>query len=90
MKPYSFESMSVNCIFQHDNDPKHSSRLAKCGLSGQSIDVLYWPPQSLHLNPIENFYGQLLRDLKDKKPQKMMNCFRWYNKTGKTYHMFCF
>jgi hypothetical protein len=30
-------------VFQHDNDPKHTSHLAREWLSDQEIEVLDWP-----------------------------------------------
>lgn len=40
-------------IFQQDNDSKYMSRLAKNYFIKKRIELLYWPPQSLYLNPIE-------------------------------------
>ena len=31
-----------NFVFQHDNDPKHASKLATEWLSDHKIEVLYW------------------------------------------------
>ena len=42
-------------IFQQDNDPKHTSKLAKNFLADESYTLLEWPPQSPDLNPIEKF-----------------------------------
>jgi hypothetical protein len=44
-------------IFQQDNDPKHTSRLAKHYFNDKSINLLPWPEQSLDLNPVEKYVG---------------------------------
>ena len=48
-----------NFIFQHDNDPKHTSNVVKNYLSNQQFDVLPWASQSADLNPIENCWDQV-------------------------------
>ena len=57
MEPYSFEAMSVNYIFQHDNEPEHTSGFVKYWLSGENINVVDWPPQSSDLNANENLWA---------------------------------
>lgn len=51
-------------IFQQDNDPKHTSNLAKDALEDLNLNVLDWPAQSPDLNPIEHFWGHVARELK--------------------------
>jgi transposase len=42
--------------FQHDNDPKHTNRVAKKFLEDNHFKVIDWPANSPDLNPIE-IYG---------------------------------
>jgi transposase len=53
-------------IFQQDNDPKHTSKLAKDALEDLNLNVLEWPSQSPDLNPIEHYWGHVARELKRK------------------------
>ncbi len=51
-------------IFQHDNDPKHTSGLVQRWLRRQDFSVLEWPPQSPDLNPIEHLWNEVDRHLR--------------------------
>ena len=54
-----------NIVFQHDNDPKHTSKRVQEWLKLQPFQLLQWHAQSLDLNPMEHFWALLKQRLNE-------------------------
>ena len=52
-----------NFIFQHDNGPKHTSKMVTKWLVDNEIEVLEWPAQFLDLNLTEHLWSHQKRRL---------------------------
>jgi hypothetical protein len=59
-----FGLRALDLIFQHDNDPKHTSRGTTKWLIEHKIRTLPWPSSSPDMNPIEYVSTYLDRQLR--------------------------
>ena len=61
---------NVNSLFMEDGAPCHFARATQNWLSQNGINNLPWLSQSPHINPIENLWGILDRNLRKKKRKR--------------------
>ena len=54
--------------FQMDNDPKHTSNVAQQFLDQEVLETIDWPSNSPDINPTENLWSVLERNVDKQKP----------------------
>ena len=57
--------------YQQDNDPKHTSGVAKQFLADEVPETIDWPSNSPDINPIENMCSILKRRVEKRKPSNI-------------------
>lgn len=83
----TFGDPNMPVVFQQDNAPAHRARPVERWFDESDIRVVQWPAQSPDLNPIENVWSMVSRDVRRDRPTNRSELIRsiyrsWGNITG--------
>jgi len=67
--------------FQQDNGPNHTSRIAKAFLKENVPKIIDWPSNSLDLNPIENLWAIVKRNVEKRMSKNSDELERFMTET---------
>ena len=81
MLPHAKDKMLRGWTFQHDNDPKHTSKLVTEFLAQKNVRILEWLSQSPDLNPIKHLWEHIERKISVRKPSNQHDLFELIKRT---------
>ena len=81
MLPHAKDKMLHGWTFQHDKDPKHTSKLVTEFSAQKKVCILEWSSQSPDLNPIEHLWEHIERKISVWKPSNQHDLFELIKRT---------